>query len=78
MRSPLPKPRAFLLALPLAVSLLSGGCISHAVHVEPITLAPIQMTVDVNVHSDREDEEETTGGDDEATPETPTRTPMPE
>ncbi len=46
------KPRAlllFVLALPLALS----GCISHAVRIEPITLAPIQMTIDVNLHTDR-------------------------
>ena len=39
--------------LALTLPLLASGCISHAVRVEPITLAPIQMTIDLNVHGDR-------------------------
>jgi hypothetical protein len=49
------KNRALLLAVALAAPLATSGCISHAVHVEPITLAPIQMTVDVNLHRDPSD-----------------------
>lgn len=39
---------SILLSLPLA----SMGCITHAVRVEPISLEPVQVTMDVNLHVD--------------------------
>ncbi len=30
----------------------SSGCITHAVRVEPISLEPVQVTMDVNLHVD--------------------------
>lgn len=39
----------FLLALPC---LALGGCISHAVRVEPITVEPVRVSMDVNLHVD--------------------------
>jgi hypothetical protein len=59
------RPRRALAALLVAmtVPLLASGCFTHAVQVEPITLAPIQMTVDVNVHSDRAEVTDTVGAE---------------
>lgn len=35
----------------LGCALSAGGCVfSHKVNVEPVTVDPIQVTVDVNVH----------------------------
>jgi hypothetical protein len=39
-------PLLFLLPLPVA------GCMTHAVRVEPITLEPVRVTMDVNLHVD--------------------------
>jgi hypothetical protein len=55
--------------LPLVLLLpLVGGCISHEVRVEPITLQPIHMTLDVNLHVDHA-APVTSGGSDAASPE---------
>lgn len=42
-------------ALALGLVVFAGslsGCLSHAVRVEPITVAPVQVTMDVNLHVD--------------------------
>lgn len=36
----------------LLFATLFGGCITHAVRVEPIALEPVQVTMDVNLHVD--------------------------
>ncbi|MDQ3034245.1 MAG: hypothetical protein M3Y87_17685 [Myxococcota bacterium] len=57
---------AFLLLLSFPVVSLAG-CITHAVRVEPITLEPVQVTMDVNLHVD---DSRTAGGEgpESATP----------
>lgn len=49
-----------LLVLPLPAL---GGCISHEVRIEPITLQPIHMTLDVNLHVDHDAAEVTQGSE---------------
>lgn len=49
------------LALALAVTAAGttlSGCLSHAVRVEPITVAPVQVTMDVNLHVDDDRDED--------------------
>jgi hypothetical protein len=54
MRAIVNKLRALLL-LAFAVSLpLASGCMSHEVRIQPITLEPIHMTLDVNLHVDHD------------------------
>lgn len=45
--------RLFPLLAAIALCPLSG-CLSHAVHVEPITVAPMRVQMDVNLHVDDE------------------------
>lgn len=53
--------------------LLVGGCVTeHSVHVAPIQLEPIQVTMDVNVHiQDNQTEDAADAGVDAAPSETP-------
>lgn len=45
--------RTALVALVVSsLGLTASGCMSHAVRVEPITVAPVQVTMDVNLHVD--------------------------
>lgn len=63
------------LALALVFSLPVGslaGCITHAVHVEPISLEPVQVTMDVNLHVD---DDRTTGEESPTTAATTTEGP---
>ncbi|WP_236517930.1 hypothetical protein [Sandaracinus amylolyticus] len=61
--------RRALIALGLvSVPCFASGCFSHAVRVEPITVAPVQVTMDVNLHVD--DERAAAEQDDAAAPST--------
>ena len=61
--------KRLLLAASVAALCLTSGCITqHAVHVEPVRLEPIHVTLDVNVRVQSEDAEApavptTAGGD---------------
>ncbi|AKF11235.1 hypothetical protein [Sandaracinus amylolyticus] len=47
--------RRALVALGLvSLPVVTSGCFSHAVRVEPISVAPVQVTMDVNLHVDDE------------------------
>lgn len=43
---------SLLLVLGVLSSLPIAGCMTHAVRVEPITLEPVRVTMDVNLHVD--------------------------
>jgi len=62
---------AFVLPLPLI-----GGCMTHEVRIQPITLEPIHMTLDVNLHVDHDAATATTGSEaPAAAASAPTATP---
>jgi hypothetical protein len=43
------------------ISMLALAACGHTVKVQPITVEPIHMTIDVNVHDDAQDREQPDG-----------------
>ena len=44
--------RVAIAAIAILAPTLSAGCMHHAVRVEPVTIAPVRVTMDVNLHVD--------------------------
>lgn len=63
--------RLAIAAIALLTPALSAGCMHHAVRVEPITVAPVRVTMDVNLHVDDARHESTADAADAAAPATP-------